>query len=525
MYQFRSPAPPRSNRPPSGFYTLAPPTRGWIANEPLFLSAPGGALVLENFTPTQTGIRPRGGSRTYATIPAAVRSGFPYVVAGLQKLFVSDQNNIYDVSTIADPNTPPAPAVTGRSSGYYSTVQMTNAVGTSYLFAANGTDDILRYNGTIWLSAANTPAITGASGLSAVWKYRGRVFFINNTLTAYYLDINSVGGALSPVPLSGVFQKGGALLFGATWSLDSGDGIDDKCVFVTTEGEVAVYQGADPSNADDWSIVGRYEIAKPLGKNGFLTIGGDLLIETEDGIVPLSVIVQKSPESLSLSAITRNIEPEWRKEVASRRTLPWEMKKWTARGLAMISLPITGTQEKYCFVVNLQTNAWAKYTNWDVSCLMVYNDQMLFGTSDGKIKRAEVGGSDDGTPYVCKYAGLPDHFNSPGFEKTIHSAKATFKTGNAVRAQVSVSASYQPKFPTAPPSIANFSSDVWDVGLWDVALWDSGTTEMISSRWQSIGVSGSVVIPQLQMTFGITPAPISELVSIDFVFDTGGGMV
>ena len=52
---------------------------------------------------------------------------------------------------------------------------------------------------------------------------------------------------LSMIPLSGAATKGGKLLFGATWSIDAGDGIDDKCVFVTDQGELLIFTGSDPS--------------------------------------------------------------------------------------------------------------------------------------------------------------------------------------------------------------------------------------------------------------------------------------
>ena len=40
----------------------------------------------------------------------------------------------------------------------------------------------------------------------------------------------------------------------AGWPQDGGQGIDDLTLFITSEGEVLVYAGSDPSNADDWSL-------------------------------------------------------------------------------------------------------------------------------------------------------------------------------------------------------------------------------------------------------------------------------
>ena len=48
------------------------------------------------------------------------------------------------------------------------------------------------------------------------------------------------------IPLSGAATKGGKLLFCAVWSLDAGDGTDDKMVFMTDLGEILVFTGSDP---------------------------------------------------------------------------------------------------------------------------------------------------------------------------------------------------------------------------------------------------------------------------------------
>ena len=96
-----------------------------------------------------------------------------------------------------------------------------------------------------------------------------------------------------PIYLAGAANKGGKLLFGATWSIDAGDGIDDKCVFVTDLGEVLIFTGSNPSDAANWRQEGRYQIGAPLGMNAHMLLGGDLLIATVDGIVPVSQAIQQ----------------------------------------------------------------------------------------------------------------------------------------------------------------------------------------------------------------------------------------
>ena len=49
-------------------FTFPAPTRGWVINENLAMAQPGGASVLDNWIPTATGIKARGGNQKYATL-------------------------------------------------------------------------------------------------------------------------------------------------------------------------------------------------------------------------------------------------------------------------------------------------------------------------------------------------------------------------------------------------------------------------------------------------------------------------
>jgi hypothetical protein len=449
----------------------------------------------------------------------------------VEKLFASTATGIYNISSVADADIIPTPDVTGQTSGYYSTAQISNAAGNYYLYAVNGTDKAQLYNGSTWtaIDGASTPAITGVttSTLSFVWTYASKLFFVQkNTLSAWYLPVNSIGGAAQEINLAGIFQNGGSLLFGGKWSLDAGNGLDDKCVFVTTTGEVAIYQGTDPSDATNWQKVGVYQITPPMGANATMSAGGDLLIATEDGIVPISQAVNKDAAALSLAAVTVKIEPEWKTEVIARRSLPWEIMKWPEFNMMVVSLPVPDNViQPYCFVANLQTGAWAKYTNWDTRCIGHYAGYGYFGTTDGKIMQMEVGGNDNGSPYVCTYVGMPEHLQLPGVTKTVHNARSVFRSAVPFIAKVSASTDYTISLPSAPPSVTNFTTDEWDSALWDVGKWDSGSTPTTTTKWVSIGKTGFSVAPQIQVTCGVTPYPRTELIAYDVIYEAGGVFV
>ena len=106
-------------------------------------------------------------------------------------------------------------------------------------------------------------------------------------MDAWYLPIDSVGGVLAKIPLAGAATLGGKLIAGASWSLDAGDGIDDKNVFITSEGEVLIFTGSQPRRRRQLAAGGRYRTSPPMGMNAHVSVGGDLLLLTVDGIIPL----------------------------------------------------------------------------------------------------------------------------------------------------------------------------------------------------------------------------------------------
>lgn len=365
---------------------------------------------------------------------------------------------------------------------------------------------------------------------SHVNNYRYRLYFVESgTFNVHYLPVDSIGGELGTLNLSGTFTKGGAVHFTATWSQDSGAGLDDKLVVMSTEGEVAVFQGVDPSDADTWSLVGVYDVLPSMGFNSIMRAGGDLVLATEGGMVPISAAVTKDPSALSLSAISRAIEPDWLDRVVERGGLPWEIVKWPEKNIAYVSLPVTSaSDEEECFVVNLETGAWGRYTGWNTRCLAIHNDQVYFGSNDGTIKRAEIGGFDDeSTPYVCKYAGSWDELKSSGVDKSIAQVRSIWRTSNSFSAQLSGSINYATDFPPAPDAVAAEAADsLWDVGLWDEAVWDVGAQlSVVNTRWTSVGKSGFTFSPQIQVTVGGANTPTAELVTFDVTFIKGALVV
>lgn len=514
-------------KPVAKNHTFPAPTRGWVLNENLVASNPGTALILDNWVCTTTGVRARGGTEKYATVSTtgAVTSMFRYISGTTEKFFAATTDKVFDITTVADPDAVPTADISGQTSGYYA-AQMFSTAGGDYLYITNGDDSPQLFDGTTWtqITGASSPAITGVttSLLSHVWAYANRLFFIEEgTMRAWYLPVDSIGGAALSISLGGVFRLGGKLLFGATWSMDAGDGLDDKCVFVTDQGEVAIYAGTDPSSASTWVLQGVYQITKPLGKNAVMRAGGDLLVATDVGLVPMSEAIRRDVSALSLAAVSAAIEPYW-VQSASDRPLPWEVMKWPEKNI-MVVAGASGSDDSETLVCNLETKGWSRFTNVGGRCLGYFGGNVYAGGNDGVVRRLETGGSDMGSPYTCVYLGNHEHMNAPGAQKTVMQARAVFKTGHDLNPLVTAQVNYSESTSTAPASIDDFSVALWDGGNWDEVEWDSGLgVSAGESRWRSIGKTGYAIAPEVQMTFSITPNPSVELVSTDVTYFIGG---
>jgi hypothetical protein len=504
-------------KPQASAFTFPAPIRGWWLANNLATPEPQTALTLDNWVCTTTGIRARGGKRRYATLDAPVTSLFSYKSGTQEILFAATAAKIFDITTVADPDVVPTAAVTGLTSGVHSTVQFGTAGG-EFLVTANGTDAVRNFNGTTW----TTPSITGVTpaNLSQVWSFASRLWFVEKgTQKAWYLPVDSIAGAAVAFSLAGVFTKGGTLLFGAKWSLDAGDGLDDKCVFVSTEGEVAIYEGTNPSSAADWRKVGLYQMPKPRGRNAYIQAGGDLLIATDVGLIPVSAAIKTDIGALESIAVSRPVAPYWQQRASDLALTEWELIKVEAENYMVVSQPDSVTPS--CLVVSLQTGAWSRFTGWDTQCMTYFAGGGYFGSADSRVYQMEIGGSDDGDLYTCAYLGQFEQMGTVGQQKTVLQARPAMVNSGDANIYLGFKTDYNATLSAAPSSGMDATSGAWDLALWDASTWDAASTSTVSARWIAIGATGYVVAPEMQITYGVTPRPSLALVSVDVQFAAG----
>ncbi len=528
MFFSRIGSPPTADVQVSATKTFPAPRRGIIQNDSLAVPQGEGAEVMDNWFPTPQGARMRRGSQKRANVGAEdLRSFMIYETGGVKKLFAATPTAIFDVTAPANPETAVAPALSGLGGGKWSSVMFANSAGDISLIGVNGADYMKRFDGAAWsdISDTTTPGITGVDTrkLSAIWAYQNRLFFVQkDTMSAWYLPTLSYGGAAKELPMGSTFTKGGVLLFGGTWSTDSGSGMDDMCVFVTDMGEVAVFQGTNPDTIDTWSKVGTYIIGKPLGKNAFFKTGGDIAIITDDGIVSISQIMQKDRAGLASVAITFPIETLWRDVVFSRAFAGYDFSAivWPTESLLLVVIPSFAGGTKFSLVANTKTGSWCRYTGWDARCAVVFDDKLFFGTSDGRVIQGETGGSECGQPYAATILPRFDNMGSPVSKSALH-ARCVMRSNNKFEPIMFANSDYEIELPNAGVSYGDASGNVWGGAIWGSSSWGQAEAKKFISEWQSVAANGEALSAGVVVTSGRVSPPDLELISIHLLYEVG----
>ena len=392
---------PEAAEPSSVSWNLPAPIGGWNAKDAIAQMPALDALQLDNWFPNTTTVDTRPGKKTFATLPVGQAIQSLMAVAkfdGTYKRFAASQGGIYDVTAGGAISAVSSAA----STGIWQSTQI-NVAGVSYLWCCAG-DTVNKsriFNSTTgaWtlLDGSSTPALTGPTSENianvSLWKYR-LILTERNSLKFWYGPLNSVGGAFSAFDLGQVFKKGGYLVATYNWTLDAGNGPDDRFVAITSEGEVAIYQGTDPSNAATFSLIGVYSIGKPASRRCFSEFAGDLVVLTEQGLWPLSRALLSSTIDLR-QALTDKIQAAFNSYFKTYgATFGWTPVLLPKGPALIVNVPLS-IRLSYQFVMNLNTGAWCRFKGWEATCMSV-SEGRLFFAMENKVFEGWTGTNDDG---------------------------------------------------------------------------------------------------------------------------------
>jgi hypothetical protein len=438
---------------------------------------------------------------TMATAPAANASVVGiYTVLGITRTVTGETiSSITFASTLATLTTATAH---GLSTG--DRVTITGATANNY----NGTYVITVTSTTTFTytmvsaPAANATVVgtynvltVDSSTFINVNLFKNRLYFTEkDQLTCWYLDVNAIAGEASPLYFGGIARNGGFLQAMGTWTLDAGQGADDYAVFVTSMGEIIVYNGTDPDVAETWLLKGVWQLGQTFSRRCFFKWAGDLLLLTQDGLVPLAASLQSSRLDPRINLTDKIYYAVSQAATQFYDLFGWQINYYASENMLILSIPTTVGMEQY--VMHTITKSWARFTNIEAYCWEVSGDADMHFGGDGYVGKFYDTFADDGNNINATAQQAFSYFDSPGQLKRFTLIRPIIQTSNGLP---SVLVGIRTDFDTSPlvNQIAfnpnTESVGVWDTGIWDDCTWYGG---LITTKiWQGvtgIGFTGSV---------------------------------
>ena len=493
--------------------SLPAPVGGWNARDSIADMDEKDAVILTNLFPSTTSVNLRGGYSQFSTgFGAQVETVIAYSGSTTNKLFGIAAGSVYDATAGGAVG---AAAISGLANSRWQYVNITTAGG-NFIEMCNGADSVYTFNGTTWTDQSGNITGVTSSTLININLHKNRIWFIQNgTLKAWYLPVKSISGAASELDLSAFCPHGGYLMAMATWTMDAGYGVDDMAVFITSNGDVLVYRGTDPSSASTWALVGVWWIGSPVGRRCFVKYQGDLLIITQDGVLPLSGALQSSRVNPRV-ALTDKIQKATSDSVMNYGSnFGWCITPYPKQDAIVLNVPVSTNANQQQYVMNTITGSWCNFTGWQANCFELYQDQLYFGSTNF-IGKAWTTYADAGQAIPSRGLQAFSYFGSQAQLKRFTMMRPTFYASSppAVLAQMNVDFDQSPA--TTPISAASAIGGLWDAGVWDTAVWGSGLD--LSRQWQGAAGVGYCGAPNVATN---TNSIELQWLATDVVFEPG----
>ena len=343
-------------------------------------------------------------------------------------------------------------------------------------------------------------------------------------MSAWYLPTDATGGTMTEFLLGSVFPRGGFLQNIFSWSLDAGDGMDDLLIFQSSKGEIAIYQGTDPSSPLSFSLSSVYFVGSPMGDRTNVDLGGDTAMLGIFGLVPMSKIVGGEQALTSYeSSLSRNISKTLNRIVRERENNPqWEILNAPSFQALLINIPQLGGTAATQYVMNTITGAWCQF-DLPMLTMELHNEAVYFSDESGNVyifdgtevlDNVAMDGT-GGSVIVSSLKQAYNYFGQMGVNKHFQLIRplfvATYPPGYIAILSVDFSPNGIYTVPTPP--ITPPASDTWDLAIWDDTLW----SPQMETQYEWIGVSGLGYSASLVMKMA-TNVP-TEFVSADWAYE------
>ena len=441
------------------------------------------AIQMDNIIPDSDGDRVRSGY--VSCVEGNYKRIIPVPFAGSEKLIACKDGtlDVYDPTNWA---TAPTQA-SGYSSDNWVSATFTDGAGTQHLFMTNGLDVPIDYTTANGIQASTFTIPVGVK-LDSPLSFKNTMYFVGGDWDIYYGGTQAISGSLTKFPVGSFFKKGGKILTIQNWTQDAGQGMNDIFVIISTEGEVMLYQGSNPTESD-WSSLGVFVIPRPIGKRCCEMVGADLIILTENGYLPLSSVL--SDIRANRTAISGKINPIVR---GKNFSIDWEIHFYSKKGFVFVNAPSNVSGYAYeQHVLNVNTNAWCRFLGMDAQGWAILFDKIYFCNSSG-IFQADVGTTDNGNWIVYRVQRAYNTFGTPEKKQIVRMIPRLtrlFSSKDTVYKRINADFKIG-KDRIIQTSEGTLYTSYWDESIWDESFW-SDEYEAYTTRASVQSKTGSYI--------------------------------
>src|SRR5690606_23944459 len=187
-----------------------------------------------------------------------------------------------------------------------------------------------------------------------------------------------------------------------------------------------------------------------LGKKAFIRAGGDLVICTSIGFIPLGLAIRSDYAALGMIAISNPISDEWARAVTERGLDGWQAETWGEGRMVLVAPPTPADLSPVVFVSNTDTGAWCRFTGWKPISMEAFDGRIYLGSTGGRVQRAWFGGIDEDVAYTAVMVPLFDDLGAPDQRKFAEFARTVTRASFAHHVRVDAVFDWSPDIPPGP---------------------------------------------------------------------------
>jgi hypothetical protein len=496
------------------------------------------AIAIENMFARSFGLETRAGYTQYANLtPANGVTMMTYIdVSGADKsrFFVAaSDSKVYDITTFTpDAAKPPevldVPGQLTPGECYW--LNFVTAAGNFLCVVFPGAGYYTYNDTTGWVNHPFGPAPGEIDGvdpdkLGFIYAWKNRIFFIETgTGTVHYLPVNTLTGHTDLFEFGPMFPHGGEMAYGGTWTVDSGSGLNDMMVVISSEGDLLLYEGTDPNDASTFNLNGRWYVGHvPDGRRFATPYGADMALISERGMLLMTDILRGTdtmPQNEAAARINQLLQPDVR---ASIHTRYWEIKMLTDVNILSINAPTLKLNTGYIWALDMTAFGASKMTNFPFSTIEMFTGQSYAADSNGRIWKLWTGTKDGAIDELrpgkeieayVQTAFVP--LGEPFRWKRFILVRAGFRSLAPPAVKMALNGEWSFSQPLAAPTYVEQGASLWDNDDWNYGIWSGSTlTYKVWVGAQGMGHYGSVAMR-------VRARPKTVFIDWDCVVEAGG---